>query len=409
MNRSVPGYPRALVVLVHDAGGVTRHAYLRSPVRIGCDPQCELLLEAPEAGERHGLVQFDEREVWYTDLGSDGGTAAGGVRLGANTPVRLDAGVALDIGPVRLTFERGTLPGASLASIRPGTVSGILREMARAPDAPRDDAWAAPLHPGLAIGRFELVRELGRGGFGVVYEARDGKLGRPVAFKALRPLSALEAGLGTEFLEREAEAAAQLSHPHIVRLLDAGSWAGGPYVIYELLRGEGLEARLARGSLEPDRALEIAVEVARALAHAHEAGVVHRDIKPSNVFLTEEGWAKVLDFGLAHVLGASRQLPGGTPRYMAPEQFGRSAPDARVDVFAAALVLREAWLGPGLDDAGLRAPGPLPGAPRSLDDLLRRALAEDPAGRPADGRAWLAGLLEAQRDRARPGTAEGGR
>jgi pSer/pThr/pTyr-binding forkhead associated (FHA) protein len=400
-------YPRSLVVVARDPEGVERHAFLRSPVRIGRDPESELLLDTPAAGERHGLVQFDEREAWYTDLGSASGTAAGGRRIEPHAPLWLAPGMAIDIGPVRLTFERGTLPGASLAAIRPGTVSGILKEMARVPDAPRDDAWAAPLHAGVAIGRFELARELGRGGFGVVFEARDGKLGRRVAFKALRPLSALEAGLGTEFLEREAEAAAQLDHPNIVRLLDAGSWEGGPYLIYELLRGEGLDARLQRGALPPDRALQVSVEVARALAHAHDAGVVHRDVKPSNVFLTQEGWAKVLDFGLAHVLGAARQLPGGTPRYMAPEQFQRVAPDARVDVFAAALVLRESWLGPGLDDARLRSPHPLPGGPPSLDPLLARALADDPEARP-DARAWLTGLLAAQREGARPGAGERG-
>jgi hypothetical protein len=401
MTPSGTGYPRSLVLVATEPGGrAHRRTFLRSPVRIGRDPRGDLVLDAPSVAPCHGLVQFDEREAWYTDLGSDEGTVLGGERLAPHEPVRVAPGAVLELSAVRLTFERGHAPGASLASIRPGTVSGVLREMARAPE-PAEEAWAKRLHPGLIVGRFELVRELGRGGFGVVYEARDAKLGRAVAFKALRPLSALEAGLGMEFLEREAEAAAQLSHPHIVRLLDAGSWSGGPYVIYELLRGEGLETRLLRGPVPPDAALEIAVEVARALAHAHGAGVVHRDVKPSNVFLTEEGWAKVLDFGLAHVLGASRQLPGGTPRYMAPEQFQRSLPDARIDVFAAALVLREAWLGPGLEDAQLRTPAPLPGAPTSLDALVARALDEDPGRRPADGRAWLEGLLGAQRERMR--------
>jgi hypothetical protein len=393
---------RPLIVVDDASGTAERHAYRRSPVRIGRDPGGDLVLDHPSVGERHGLVQFDEREAWYTDLGAPGGTALQGRRLAPHAPLRLEPGAVLSLGEVHLSFERGAPLGISRATYpptRPSTVSGFLRQMSRIPDEAEGDLWAARLHPGLTVNRFELVRELGRGGFGVVYEARDRDAGKPVAFKALRPLSSLEIGLGGEFLRREAEAGAKLAHPHIVRLLDAGSWAGGPYLIYELLRGEGLEARLARGPLAPPAALQMAVEVARALAHAHQAGVVHRDVKPSNVFLTEDGWAKVLDFGLAHVLGAARRLDGGTPRYMAPEEFLRTAgvPDARVDVYSAALVLREAWLGLGIDDEELRQARPLPGAPPALDALLLAAQSEDPDRRPADGGAWLEGLLAAQR------------
>ncbi len=402
---------RPLIVLEKDgAGAVQRHAFRRSPVRIGRDPGGDLVLDAPGIAERHALIQFDEREAWYTDLGSPGGTGSAGGRLAADVPLHLAPGLELTLGPVRLSFERGPPLGISRATpypaTRPATVSGFLRQMSRIPEDAEGDAWAAQLHPGLVVaGRFELRRELGRGGFGVVYEAHDRQLGKAVAFKALRPLSSLEVGLGGEFLRREAEAGAKLAHPHIVRLLDAGSWAGGPWLLYELLRGEGLEARLARGPLGPAAALQLAVEVARALAHAHQAGVVHRDIKPSNVFLTEDGWVKVLDFGLAHVLGAARRLDGGTPRYMAPEEFLRTSgmPDARVDVYSAALVLREAWLGLGVDDAELRGPRPLPDAPPELDALMERAQAADPALRPADGSAWLEGLLRAQRGAVRRG------
>jgi pSer/pThr/pTyr-binding forkhead associated (FHA) protein len=402
-------YPRPLIVVEKDAGGADRRrAYPRSPVRIGRDPGGDVVLGDEAVDERHGLVQFDERAIWYTDLGSRAGTVLAGRRLEAGVPVPLPPGAELLLGPVRLSFERGPPAGVSRATpdpaTRPATVSGFLREMSRLPEDPEADAWAAQLHPGLLVDRFQLQRELGRGGFGVVYEAQDRDLGKPVAFKALRPLSSLEVGLGGEFLRREAEACAKLHHPHIVRLLDAGAWAGGPYLIYELLRGEGLEVRLTRGPLPPAAALQMAVEVARALAHAHQAGVVHRDIKPSNVFLTREGWAKVLDFGLAHVLGAPRRLDGGTPRYMAPEEFqGEAVPDARVDVYGAALVLREAWLGLEPDDEALRAVRPLPGAPPALDALMARAQSPDPAPRPRDGGAWLEGLLAAQRELERGG------
>ena len=328
-------------------------------------------------------------------LGSRNGTALDGAALATGTPAALRPGSELRIGSLRLTLERGAVPRPD-ETIPPGRVTALLREVARTPEVGAAEAWAASLHPGLVVGRFELVRELGQGGFGVVYEARDRRLGRLVAFKAVRP-GALAAGPGEEWLLHEAEAAAQLNHPHIVQLYDAGSWEGGPYLIYELLRGESLAERLERGPLPPPDAVQLSIEVGRALAHAHAAGVVHRDLKPSNVFLSEEGTAKVLDFGLAQVLGARRTAGGGTPRYMAPEQERGSAQDARVDVFAAAVVLQEVWLGAGADPSRIRRPATLAGAPRELGDLLAAALDEDPGRRPVDGGAWLEQLLRVQR------------
>ena len=139
-----------------------------------------------------------------------------------------------------------------------------------------------------------------------------------------------------------------------------------------------------------------------ALAHAHRAGVVHRDLKPSNVFLTGAGWTKVLDFGLAQVLGAE-VIAGGTPRYMPPEQRRHEPPDARADVFSAAVVLHEALTGtlpPEGESPHPGAPGAssIPGAPRSLAALVARALSPNPRERPRDGAAWLEALLAAQRE-----------
>lgn len=407
------GYLPPLVVRVRDGAGKTRrHAFLRSPVRVGRDPDGELVLDAPHVSARHGVLEFDATSIAYVDLGSRNGSRLNGAPVSPRVRVDLDTDSELAIGPLCLAFERGSLPRRSeprdAESIRPGTLTAMLLQLARAPEADPGDAWAASLREGMRIGRFQLVRELGRGGFGVVYEALDRQLGRRVAFKAVRPGVALGRGPGNEVLLQEAEAAAQLSHPHIVQLFDAGTWEGGPFLIYELLRGEGLDARLERGPLGSE-ALQVAIGVARALAHAHAAGVVHRDLKPSNVFVTADGWVKVLDFGLAQVLGAARRIEGGTPRYMAPEQAKGAAPDPRADVFSAAVVLREAWLGSDplalslskghgndLDaDVGSRAAAPLPGAPAPLDAVLVRALSEDPARRPADGRAWLDALLAA--------------
>jgi hypothetical protein len=376
---------RPLVIVVEDAGSgtSTRHAFIRSPVRIGRREDCELVLAAPFVSARHGIVQFDDEGARYTDLGSRNGSTLDGVPLAPDTPAPLGPRAALGIGSLRLSVSlepRAAADGAS-TGLRPGALTELMEALARTPEFDASEAWARSLHPGLAIGRFELVREIGRGGFGLVFEAADRQLGRRVALKAMRP-GEHPARLQRAWLQREAEAAAQLNHPNIVTLFDVGSWEGGPYLIMELLRGEGLDARLARGAMPPDEALAVAVEVARALAHAHRAGVVHRDLKPSNVFLVEGGWTKVLDFGLAHVFGADLPIAGGTPRYMAPEQRRGEVGDARTDVFSAALVLEETLGG---------------SCPPALDAVVARALAEDPAGRPPDGSAWLEGLLAAQR------------
>ena len=396
--------PRPIVVSVEDTvtGARTRHAFLRSPVRIGRREGLELTLREPFVSQLHGILQFDEEEVRFTDLGSRNGTLLGGAPLPPDAPAPLGPGGRLAIGTLRLGVERGAPPEEAGGAAPPGALTALLERLAESPVFDAGDAAAHRLHPGLTIGRYELVRELGRGGFGVVFEARDQVLGRAVAWKAMRP--GVMAGRRDEApLRREAEAAAQLSHPNLVTLFDVGSWEGGPYLVMELLRGESLEARLARGALPPAEALAISVEVARALVHAHGAGVVHRDLKPSNVFLASDGYAKVLDFGLAHVFGGQGALAGGTPRYMAPEQRRGEPPDPRCDLYGAALVLCESLAGrlpepPGADPVPAGLPGPLAA-------LVRRALADAPAGRPPDARAWLEGLLLGQRRLDRTGQA----
>jgi serine/threonine protein kinase len=271
---------------------------------------------------------------------------------------------------------------------------------------PDDGPWQGAFFPGAVVGgRFELLREIGRGGFGTVFEARDRQLGRRVAFKAVRPGRRSQVQLRRDWLQREAEAVAQLSHHAIVSLHDVGASEAGPYLIFELLRGEDLHARLRRGRLPVGEALELAVAVGSALAHAHAAGVVHRDVKPSNVFLCEGGPVKVLDFGLSQVLGGTDTRGLGTPAYMAPEQWREAVQDARTDVFGAAVVLYETLTGrlPYRVDgeaSAVLAPGARPAesslVPRELRALLAAALSPDPAARPRDGQAWLEGLREVQ-------------
>jgi hypothetical protein len=374
-----------LVVVVEDTrtGARARFAFLRSPVRIGRREDNEVPLPEPFVSARHGLLQFDAEEVRYADLGSRNGSALDGVPLAPDVPSRVGPGSDLRIGPLRLEVSRAARPpapsGAS-APLAPGALTALLEKLAHTPEFDAAATAARRLHPGLVLGRFELVREIGRGGFGVVFEAQDRQLGRRVALKAVLP-GGRPAHLCETWLQREAEAAAQLGHPNIVTLHDIGAWEGGPYLIMELLRGEALDARLARGPLAEADAIAIAIDVARALTHAHAAGVIHRDLKPSNVFLVDDGFAKVLDFGLAHVFGMTAPLQGGTPRYMAPEQRRGDPPDPRTDVYSAALLLEEMLAG---------------ALPPELSALASTARSQDPALRP-NARGWLEGLLAHQR------------
>src|SRR5690242_11491217 len=149
----------------------------------------------------------------------------------------------------------------------PGALSALLKELVGPARGASGSAWESALKPGAVIGRFQLVRELGRGGFGVVYEARDTVLRRSVAFKAVK--AGRHPASGEERLLGEAEAAARLAHPNIVTLHDVGSTEHGPYLVLELLRGRTLAQRLEQGPLTLREALRIAVDVAKGLAHAH--------------------------------------------------------------------------------------------------------------------------------------------
>ncbi|MFO0582078.1 MAG: protein kinase [Anaeromyxobacter sp.] len=269
-----------------------------------------------------------------------------------------------------------------------GGLSALIAELASAPEADLADAWARAPRPGERIGRFELVRELGRGGFGVVLEALDTELGRRVAFKAVRPGRHARDPAREALLAREAAAVAALHHPNIVTLHDVGRSEAGPYLVLELLEGETLADRLVRGPLPAREAVDVARAVGRALEHAHARGVLHRDLKPGNVFLTAGGEVKVLDFGLAHVFGRDG-VKGGTPGYMAPEQRAGGAEDPRTDLFALGVLLGDA-LGDGA------------GAPTALRALAANARDPDPSRRPSSAAAFLAALEEAAR-KLRPG------
>ncbi|HEX4449963.1 MAG TPA: serine/threonine-protein kinase [Kofleriaceae bacterium] len=258
----------------------------------------------------------------------------------------------------------------------------IIEALAHAPEWPIE----APLEvaPGDRIGRYALERVIGSGGFGVVFAARDEALGRRVAIKLSRGAATPDV---LERIEREGRIAAQLNHPNLVTLYDSGAAFGLPFLVLELLDGETLAARLARGPIEPPRALEIVAEVARALVPVHAANIVHLDLKPSNVFVTTDGRIKVLDFGLARLRDVSDGRRAGTPGFMAPEQERGEDVDARADVFALGVML----------DRMIASDAPVPAGIRAI---VERATATSAEARFPDAAALLA-ALDGLRERAR--------
>ena len=215
------------------------------------------------------------------------------------------------------------------------------------------------LTPGTKLGDYEVLGLIGAGGMGEVYRARDMRLRRDVAIKVL-PSSVLHDPERLRRFEQEARATATLNHPNILAIFHMGTYEGAPYLVSELLDGATLRDQLLRGPMPVRKAVDYSVQIAHGLAAAHAKGVVHRDLKPENLFITSEGRAKILDFGLAKLTQAHWVLDGsiatategtepgvvmGTVGYMSPEQVSGKPADHRADIFSLGTIMYEAVTG----------------------------------------------------------------
>ncbi|MCA9704935.1 MAG: serine/threonine protein kinase [Myxococcales bacterium] len=273
-----------------------------------------------------------------------------------------------------------------------------------------DDAAGAPP----TLGRFQLIRRIGSGAMGVVFEGYDPALGRRLALKVLRSdVAAQQSLMARSRMLREAQALARVRHPNVTMIYEVGtSDEGHPFIAMELVEGRTLKGWLRSRPRSCREIVDVFLQAGRGLAAAHEAGVVHRDFKPDNVLVDERGQARVVDFGLARSAGMAELLPTlddsdgdpvplhltctgailGTPAYMAPEQFQGGPPRASSDQFSFCVALFEALHGrrpyPGNDLPSLqrslvdgKVVGRRRGVPRRLHRVLRRGLSIDPRGR----------------------------
>ena len=272
------------------------------------------------------------------------------------------------------------------------------------------------------FGRYEILGELGRGAMGVVYKARDPRINRIVAVKTISlagqpPEDELDY---RQRFFREAEAAGRISHPGIVTIFDVGEEpeTHAPYIVMEFVNGQPLDKLLAAGDhkLPVEAALQLALELAEALDCAHRQGVVHRDLKPANILMTEDGHAKIADFGVAKLNLANQTLAGralGTPAYMSPEQLNGDPVDGRSDLFSLGVILYTALTGyrPFQGNSAVTVSfkvvnhEPIPATlldtalPERLDAIIARAMAKDPADRYQTGAELVADIRKLQEER----------
>src|SRR5438477_1288663 len=265
--------------------------------------------------------------------------------------------------------------------------------------------------PGITeIGKYRIVERVGEGAMGVVYRATDPVLNRTVAIKVMCDAVARDDDLRGRFL-REAQAAGSLQHPNVITIYDFGEVDGHLYIAMEFVEGQDVAELLAHQvPLTVTHKLDIAIGVLQGLAFAHKRGIVHRDIKPANIRVDEDGNARIMDFGVAHLASSEMTRTGvviGTPSYMAPEQIlgGKVGPEA--DIFSVGAVLYELLTGTRPFAGGplqavmhrvlSESPLPLdiaaPSLPARLNEVVMRALAKEPEKRYASALSMANDLL----------------
>ena len=252
------------------------------------------------------------------------------------------------------------------------------------------------------IGKYEILRELGRGAMGIVYEGHDPDIGRKVAIKTIRfdvIRQRAEQDEAQKRFMREARSAGNLSHPNIVTIYDVGQDEGLTYIAMEYIEGESLEAMIAEGRRpELEAVLSLIGQIGDALDFAHRHGIIHRDIKPGNILIDKDGWPRLLDFGIARVSSSTMtqtNMVMGTPYYMAPEQIAGKTVDHRADIFSLGTILYEIltltkpFPGENITTVIYRILNEEPPEPRAydqnlpagLDYVVKKALAKNPAQR----------------------------
>jgi serine/threonine-protein kinase len=261
------------------------------------------------------------------------------------------------------------------------------------------------------VGKYRILEQIGEGAMGVVYRALDPMLNRPVAIKVMSDALARDDELRKRFL-REAQAAGSLQHPNVVTVYDFGEVDGHLYIAMEFVTGEDLEAMLARRApITVAQKIDIVVDVLNGLGYAHKRGIVHRDIKPANIRVDEEGRARIMDFGIAHLQSSKMTRTGlmvGTPAYMAPEQITSGTITPATDIFSIGAVLYELltgtkpFEGESLQSVFYKivsASPPdvstvVPSLPASLNTITMHALEKDPAARFANAMQMANALTE---------------
>ncbi len=282
---------------------------------------------------------------------------------------------------------------------------------------------------GTTIAHYRIIEPLGAGGMGAVYKAHDEKLDRVVAVKILPPDMVAHEDRRRRFLQ-EARAASALNHPHILTVYEIGEADGKPFIVTEYIEGETIRQKIAARSLAVGEALDIAIQIAQGLSKAHEAGIVHRDLKPENLMINRDGYAKILDFGLAKLIERKRAVQAGsaertkiqvntrsgiimgTVKYMSPEQVLGRRIDLRSDIFSFAVVLYEMLTGqsPFAHDNDIdtmhaiiheeaKPPHVIKSdLPRPLHTVLAKALAKEPKARYQTIKEFASAIAALKRD-----------